>query len=150
MALLDERLDHANHRTNLFGGARTHVGVHHVGAMHHVDELIRELRCHLFGRPPLLVGAVDDLIVHVGEVLRKRDLVATCNQPAANHVEADERARVANVDVVVDGGAAHVHADLALLDGLEVFLLVRAAVVDLHGWNPSGEVCWIRPALGQS
>ena len=132
MALLDERLDHGDHRADLLGGAGAHIGIEHVGGAHDADELVGELRRDLGGGAALLVGALDDLVIDIGEVLGKRDLVAARNEPATNHVEADERAGVADVNVVVDRGAAHVHADLAGLDGLELFLFMGSAVVDTH------------------
>ena len=132
MALLDKRLDHGNHGADLLGGAGAHIGIEHVGSAHDADELVGELRRDLGGRTALLVGALDDLVVDIGEVLGERDLVAARDKPAANHIEADERAGVADVDVVVDRGAAHVHADLAGLDGLELFLFMGSAVVDTH------------------
>ena len=63
-----------------------------------------------------------------------KNIVAARDEPTADHVETDEGAGVADVDVVVHGGAAHVHADLALLDGTEVLFLVSGAVVDFHGY----------------
>jgi hypothetical protein len=83
---------------------------------------------------PLLVGAVDYLVVHVGEVLGEHDLVALVDEVSTDHVEVQERARVAHVDLVVDGGTAHIHADLALADGLELLLAMRLAVIDEHGY----------------
>ena len=132
MALLDKRLDHGDHGADLFGGAGTHIGIEHVGSAHDADELVRELRRDLGSRSALLVGALDDLVIDIGEVLGERDLVAARDEPATNHVKADERAGIADVDVVVDRGAAHVHADLAGLDGLELFLFMGSAVVDTH------------------
>ena len=132
MALLDERLDHGDHGADLLGGARTHIGIEHVGGAHNADKLVRELRRNLGGGTALLVGALDDLVIDIGEVLGECDLVAARDEPATNYVKADERAGVADVDVVVDRGAAHVHADLAGLDGLELFLFMGSAVVDTH------------------
>ena len=135
---VDKRLDHADHGADLLGGAGAHIGVEHIGGAHDADELVRELGRDLLGRAALLVGAIDDLIVDVREVLGEGDLVAARDEPAADHIEADERTGVADVDVVVDGGAAHVHADLALLDGAELFFFVCGAVVDLHRYLPLG------------
>ena len=132
MALLDKRLDHGDHGADLLGGAGAHIGIEHVGGTHDADELVGELRGDLGGRAALLIGALDDLVIDIGEVLGKRDFVATRDEPAADHIEADERAGVADVDVVVDRGAAHVHADLAGLDRLELFLFMGSAVVDTH------------------
>ena len=131
-ALLDKRLDHSDHGADLLGGAGAHIGIEHVGGTHDADELVGELRRDLGGRAALLVGAFDDLVIDIGEVLGERDLVAARDEPATNHVKADERAGIADVDVVVDRGATHVHADLAGLDGLELFLFMGSAVVDTH------------------
>ncbi len=132
MPTVDKRLDHADHGADLLGSAGAHIGVEHIGGAHDADELIRELGRDLLGRAALLVGAVDNLIVDVREVLGEGDLVAARDEPATNHVKADERAGIADVDVVVDRGAAHVHADLAGLDGLELFLFMGSAVIDTH------------------
>ena len=130
--LLDQSLDHGDHGADLLGGAGTNIRIEHVGAAHDVDELIGELLCHLLGATALVVGAVDDLVVYIGKVLRKGYLEAARDKPAADHVEADERARIANVDVVIHRGAAHVHADLALLDGSELLLAMGLRIVDAH------------------
>ena len=135
---VDKRLDHADHGADLLGGTGADIGIEHVGVAHDADELVRELGRDLLGRAALLVGAIDDLVIDVREVLGEGDLVAARDEPAADHIEADERTGVADVDVVVDGGAAHVHADLALLDGAEVLFLVGGAVVDLHRYLPLG------------
>ena len=132
MTALDEGLDHLLHRLDLVRGARADVRVEHAEAVHLLDEGRRALLGDLGGGATSLVGPVDDLVVHVREVLRERDLVALVHQVAANHVEREERARVADVNLVVDGGSADVHADLALLEGDELLLLVRLAVVDEH------------------
>ena len=132
MALLDKRLDHGDHGADLLGGAGAHIGIEHVGGAHDADELVGELRRDLGSCTTLLVGALDDLVIDIGEVLGERDLVAARDEPATNHVKADERAGIADVDVVVDRGAAHVHADLAGLNGLELFLFMGSAVVDTH------------------
>ena len=55
--------------------------------MHLLDEGGGELLGHLGGRAALLVGAVDDLVVDVGEVLGERDLVPLEHEVAADHVE---------------------------------------------------------------
>ena len=132
MALLDQGLDHADHGTDLFGRAGANIGIEHVGGAHNADELVGKLACHLGSSATLLVGALDDLIVHVGKILRKGHLKTLGHEPTANDVEANKGTGVANVDIVVDGGAAHVHADLALFDRCELFLFMRGAVIDTH------------------
>ena len=56
---------------DLARGARAYVGVLDVEAMHLRDKGSGVLLGELRGGPALLVGAIDDLIVHVGEVLGK-------------------------------------------------------------------------------
>ena len=132
VALLDEDLDHLLHRGDLLRRAGADVGVEDAEAMHLLDEGGGELLGDVGGGASLLVRAVDDLVVHVGEVLGEGDLVPLEHEVATNHVEGEERAPVADVDLVVDRGAADVHADLVGLDGPELFLAVGLGVVDLH------------------
>ena len=132
MALVDQDLDHLLHGVDLAGGARADVRVEHAQAVHLLDEGLRELVGHLGGGAALLVGAVDDLVVHIGQVLGEGDLVALIGEVAADHVEGQEGAAVADMDLVVDRGAAHIHADLARLDGHELFLAMVLGVVDQH------------------
>ena len=131
VALLDKRLDHGDHGADLLGGAGRTSGSSTLAARMTPINLSENsvATSAPFG---LLVGALDDLVIDIGEVLGERDLVAARDEPATNHVKADERAGIADVDVVVDRGAAHVHADLAGLDGLELFLFMGSAVVDTH------------------
>ena len=132
VTLLDQGLDHADHGADLFGRTRANIGIEHVGGAHNADELVGKLACHLGSSATLLVGALDDLVVHVGKILREGHLIALGHEPATNDVEANKGAGVADVDIVVDGGAAHVHADLALFDGCKLFLFMRGAVVNTH------------------
>ena len=80
----------------------------------------------------LFVGAADHLIVDIREILNVLDLVALVLQIAAQRVEHDERARIADVEIVVDRRAAAVNAHLARLDGLELFFPARLRVINLH------------------
>ena len=132
VAALDKKRDHLLHGLDLARGARADVGVEDAEAVHLLDESARELLGDLGGGAALLVGAVDDLVVDIGKVLGKRDLIALEHEVAADHVKRQERARVADVDLVVDRRAADVHADLALFDGLKLLFAVRLAVVDEH------------------
>jgi len=132
VALLDKRLDHGDHGADLLGGAGAHIGIEHVGGAHDADELVRELRRDLGGSAALLVGALDDLVIDIGEVLGERDLVAARDEPATNHVKADERAGIADVDIIVNGRAADVDAILAGHLRDELFFLTGQGVENLH------------------
>ena len=63
----------------------------------------------------LLVGLVDDLVVDIGKVLHKGDAVPPVLQVPPQHVKDAEGPGVADVDEVIDGGAAGVHLHLPRL-----------------------------------
>src|SRR5699024_2275369 len=70
-----------------------------------------------------LVGLVDVFVVDVGEVLNIGDLHAPVFQIAAQHVKHADGTGVADVDVVVYGGAAGVNFQLARCHGYKLFFL---------------------------
>ena len=80
----------------------------------------------------MFLSLFDELIVDVGDVGDVDDLVAAVLEVAAQGIEDDERAGVADVDIVVDGGAADVDAVLAGHLRHELFLLAGQGVEDLH------------------
>ena len=80
----------------------------------------------------LLLALLDELVVDVGDVGDIDDLVAAVLKVTAQGIEDDERAGVADVDIVVDGGAADVDAVLARHLRHELFLLAGQGVEDLH------------------
>jgi hypothetical protein len=90
------------------------------------------LLCHLVEGNALLNGLLDDLIVHVGEVLHKGHVVATILQIAAEHVEHDDGTGVAHVDIVIYGWAAAIHPYLALFNGDKFLLAAAHRVENLH------------------
>ena len=132
MPTVDELLHERNHIGNLARGARTHVGVEHAGRMHVVDERLGVLGGHFSRASTLFTCSFDDLVVDVGDILHERHFEAAPDEVAADHVEADKRARVADVDAVVHGRAADVHADLAGLLRLELNFLAQLSVVNLN------------------
>src|SRR5581483_4104916 len=75
-------------------------------------------------------GAVD-LVVDVRDVLDEVHAVAAPPQPVAEPHRDDERPRVADVDALVDGRPAEVHADLGRRIG-EVDLLAVQGAVEPH------------------
>ena len=124
VTLLDEAGDHLDHGLDLLRGARTDIRVEDAHAVHLLDEGVGELARDVLGSAALFVGALDDLVVHVGQVLGEGDLVALVHEVAADNVEGQERAAVADMDLVIDGGAADVHTNLTGLDGRKLDLLV--------------------------
>lgn len=82
-------------------------------------------------RSTFLERLIDDLVIHIGHVLHEGNFEPAPREIAANRVERDERARIADMDVVVYGRAAHIHAYFALVHGNELTLGARFGVVDL-------------------
>ena len=132
MPTVDELLHERDHVGYLTCGARAHIGVEHACRVHVVDERLGVFGGHLRRTSTLFTCAFDDLVVDIGDILHERHVEAAPDEVAADHVEADERARVANVDAVVHGRAAHVHADFAGLLRLELDFLAQLGVVDLN------------------
>ena len=136
-ALLFEFLDEIEHlrdelrRARLVGGREAPEGEHVL--LHRAGEFVGER----VGRDAALGRAADDLVVHVGDVAHERDLVARRLEPAADHVEGDEGAAVADVAVVVDGDAADVHAHAAGFKGFEGALIARKGRVDRKHRSPA-------------
>ena len=133
VSLLDEARDHLLHGLDFLRCPWTNIGIENAKAAHLLDKGIGELLRHLLGGATLLVGTVDDLVVDVGEVLGKRHLVALIDEVATDNVKRKKRTRIAHVNLVVDSRAAHIHADLARLEGLELLLAMELVVVDEHG-----------------
>ena len=131
MAAIDEFLDEPDHLGDLLGCARAHIGVLHVHGVHIVKEGLRIFSGNLGCAAALFVGLLDDLVINVGDIGDELHVEAAPGEVAADDVEADERTGVADVDVVVHGGTAHVHADLPVLKRLERHLLAKFGVVDL-------------------
>jgi hypothetical protein len=61
----------------------------------------------------VLGGALDDLVVDVGDVAHISGVEAVGNQPALDHVEHHHHPRMAKMAVVVDGHPTHVHSHLS-------------------------------------
>ena len=134
VAAVDKLLDKLDHLGDFLRSARAHVGVFHVQSVHVVKERLRVLCGNLGCGAAFLVGFLDDFVVHVGDVGHELHLKAAPRKVATDDVEANERAGVADVDVVVHRGAAHVHADFAVFERFEGDLLAQLGVVDFKHW----------------
>ena len=64
-----------------------------------------------------LVGFVDELIVDVGKILNKIDLIASPFEISSEHIENAKRTGISDVDVIVNGGAAGIDLGLSLFYG---------------------------------
>ena len=86
---------------------------------------------------PFFARLVDDLVVDVGDVADIDDVILAIEMPQQpeQHVEDDEGPRVADMDALIDRGAADVEAHPVRVDRLEHLLGARQRVVqfELHG-----------------
>ena len=126
--LLDQRHDlgHRLARQRLAVGPSQaqQVGVGDVGLGHLARQRVR--------RHALVDGRRVDLVVDVGDVLDQQHRLPAPLQVALHQLEHHERPRVSDVDAVVDGGPAHVHADRAVGARLQLAQLARQRVADPH------------------
>ena len=76
-------------------------------------------------------GVADDLVLDVGDVHDVLELVAALLQEAAQHVNRDEGAEVADVSVVVNRRPASVHADQVVFERMELFDFAGQSIKEL-------------------
>ena len=110
VAVGDQLFDDRDHLGDMFGGARLHVGRQ---AAQRRDVLLKDA-IGLFGQladgDAALGGAGVDLVVHVGDVADIFDMFRAVffAQKAIQHVEDDQRPRIADMGEVIDGRAADI------------------------------------------
>ena len=80
-----------------------------------------------------VITAADHLVVDVREVLHKADLITAVFQIAAHGVEYDKRARVPDMEKIINRWSAGVHGYLPGYEWNEFFLSARHRIIDLHG-----------------
>ena len=138
-AIGDQTLDHRLHFRDMLGRARLH-GRRQGAERRHVFVklpfgLLRDLADRLVQRQiGIILGrARVDLVVDIGDVADIGDVIVSIEvaQQAKQHVEDDDRPRVADMGEVVDRGPAHIHAHIARIEGLEGLLLTGERVVEL-------------------
>ena len=100
--------------------------------MHRVDHAVGQGGVDL----TVFVRPTQDLVVDIGDVAHVVHIITTVAQVPGNHIEGHQHPGMAQVAVVVNRHAAHIHAHLARLDGFELFLLLRQRVVDAHYLPP--------------
>ena len=132
-AVGDQIFNHGNHLADVFGGFGLDVGAQHaqrVAVFVHGGD---EARGEFADGFAVFVGAGDDFVVNIGDVAHIGERIAVLPQPAGNHVEHDQHARVAEVAVVIDGHAADVHADVFGIERDKFFFLACEGVVEGDG-----------------
>ena len=129
-------VDQALHERDDLGHGLAHSGVHvrrrDVQRLHVLEILVDIFVRNVHRTDVFLSGAVDDLVVHVREVLHVAHLLAAVLQVLSHGIEHDERTGVADMDEIIDGGTADVHLQLGRIHRHEFFFSAAHGVVDLH------------------
>ena len=132
VAGVHEVLDDVDDLADMLGSAGAHGGGLDVQTVGIPDVLGLKLAGDLLHRGALLLALFDELVINIGDVGDIVDLVAAVFQIAAQRIKDDHRARVADVDIVVNRRAADIDAVLALLLGDKFLFLAGHGVEDLH------------------
>ena len=132
MAIVQQLLHNVNDRVHGLGRAGVHGRPADAEPLRidvvFLDIAVRDnVEVHAF-----FIRLIDDLIVDIGEVLHKFHLVAPVLKVAAQQVEYNERARIADVEVVIHGRAAGIHFDLTWGDRNEFLLLAGQGIEQFH------------------
>jgi hypothetical protein len=129
---LDQILDERDDFWDDLGGARLDVGAAEAEITGVLDVPLGRLHSERFAPDALACGRLVDLVVDVRDVLDELDRIALLAQPPAQPHGNDERARVPDVDPLVDRGAADVHANRPRRRR-QPGLPAREGVVQQHG-----------------
>jgi hypothetical protein len=127
----DQLLDQRDDFGDRLGRERLEVRPAQAEAVRVLEVPPRRPPRELVARDPVLAGGVVDLVVYVGDVLDERHLVPPGLEPALEPKGQHVRPRVPDVDPLVDGGAAEVHADGPGRWG-ELLLRARVRVIEPH------------------
>jgi hypothetical protein len=110
VAVRRQALDGLRHFVNVLGGGHHMLGRLQAKQRAIVAKGLFVVRGVLVERLVARHGVANDLVVHIGDVHDVVDPEAAGAQPSPQDVHEGKRAEVADVRVIVDGGAARVHA----------------------------------------
>jgi hypothetical protein len=134
VAVGDETLDQRLHLRDMLGRTRLDRRRQHAERRDVRVELLQRAFGDLADRHAALRRAGIDLVVHVGDVADIGDVLRPVEvaQKPEQQVEDDDRARVADMRVVVDRRPADIHPYVRRIDRDEVLLRPRLRVVELQ------------------
>ena len=130
--LVDQLPDHLDHAVDLFRRLGVRRGRLDVEAGHVLLALVDVSLGDHAGINALFHCLFDDLVVHIREVGHIVHLVSLVFKIAPYRVKNDHGPSVPDVDQVVDGGTAYIHADLPGLYRDELFFASGHRVENLH------------------
>ena len=103
--------------------------------VHHPPPFGFVLVAYLFGRATLVAGALDDLVVDVGDVLRVTDREPRPLEVATQYVIGERIATVSQMGKSVDRRPTVVHGELARDAGGDLHQPPVGSVVQLQCWH---------------
>ena len=139
--LLDER----DHLGDVVGGVGDLFGELDVEGFEVLEEGLLELGGVVGDGDACVAGVTDDLVVDVGDVHDVLDGDSLLKDEAAEDVDVEECAEVADVAVVVDGGAAAVHSQRGGAYGRERFNFSAEGVEEFDSCHVAVYPCRSRP-----
>ncbi len=130
MVAVDEPGDELDHLVDVAGGARVDVGAADAEGVEVIEEAAHDGLGELLEGDALAAGAIDGLVVDIGQVHDELDVEALPLEVPMEQVVEEEGAVVPDVRELVDGGTAGVHAGGAGLDRIELVEGSRQGVVE--------------------
>lgn len=141
--LFDQRVRDLDDLLDMLGGLRFLRCPHNSQLTHIFIVGIDVLARNRVTGDTLLVRPLNNLVVHVREVLHEVNLVTAVFQIPAKHVEDESAASMADVTIIVDGHAADIHPDTLRLNRFERLLSASERIEECqHGF--------LRPSLSGS
>ena len=128
-AVVDEFLDHGDDVGDGLGDPGMDIGAANAQGIGVFEIFVDVFVSHGFGADAFFMASVYDFVVHIGKVLDKGDVVTDVFQKSSENVKNDERAGVADMEIVINRRSAGVHADFSIFDGDEFFFTVIHCVV---------------------
>ena len=133
--LVFQLLNQRDNVPDVLRSARMHVGALHAQRLRVLEILGNVLLSDGFHRGALLVGAADHLIIDIGEILHEGHVIAQMRKKAAQRIEDHERARVADMEIIVNRWAAGIDTHMAFPDRHKRLLFAAKRIVNVHGFH---------------
>ena len=130
----DQPLDQRLHLLDVFGGARLDGWRQATERRHVLPEILVGLFRQITDGNATLGRSRIDLVVDIRDIANVRDVDLAIDMPqqAEQHIEYDDRARIADMGEVVDRRSAHIHTYACRIDRREHPLLARQRIVELE------------------
>ena len=141
VSVLDQSLNHSDNLADMRSGAGLCVRSQHTECGRIFVHRLNETFGQRSERLTVLVCAVDDLVVDVGNVTDVGDVESGCLQIAVDDIEHHQHPGMSQMAEVVYGHAADIHLNLSRFEGDEVLFFVGEIVIDLQH-DCSGNVWW--------